>query len=43
MSVARKLLGGEYPFRKGIRLLGVSMSGFESKEPADEAQLDLFG
>jgi len=43
ISIARELLGGEYPFRKGIRLLGVSMSGFESKEPADEAQLDLFG
>ncbi len=43
MSAARKLLGGEYPFWKGIRLLGVSMSGFESKESADEAQLDLFG
>ncbi|KKN86213.1 hypothetical protein LCGC14_0270820 [marine sediment metagenome] len=42
MSVARELLGGEYPFRKGIRLLGVSVSGFEGKEPQHEAQLELF-
>ena len=43
MSAAGELLGGEYPFRKGVRLLGVSTSGFERKELQDEAQLDLFG
>jgi hypothetical protein len=42
MAVARELLGGEFPFRKGIRLLGVSMSGFEVRDPQDEAQLELF-
>ncbi|WPZ22280.1 DNA polymerase IV [Sulfitobacter faviae] len=42
MSVTRELLGEEHPFRKSIRLLGVSMSGFENKELTDEAQLDLF-
>jgi len=42
ITVARELLGGEYPFRKDIRLLGVSVSGFEGKEPQDEAQLELF-
>lgn len=42
MSVARELLSREYPFRKGIRLLGVSMSGFEVQGSHDEAQLELF-
>ena len=42
LYLARKLLAGESPFRKGIRLLGVSMSGFEVRDPQDEAQLELF-
>ncbi|MEP3529987.1 MAG: DNA polymerase IV [Sulfitobacter sp.] len=42
MAVARELLVGEFPFRKGIRLLGVSMSGFEVRDSQDEAQLELF-
>ncbi len=42
MEVTRELLAAEYPFRTGIRLLGVSMSGFTPKEPQDEAQFELF-
>jgi len=42
MALASDLLRAEHPFRKGVRLLGVSMSGFEDKEPMDDAQLKLF-
>jgi DNA polymerase-4 len=42
MEVARELLKSEYPFRTGIRLLGVSMSGFAENDPAHEAQMELF-
>jgi len=42
MALASELLRAEHPFRKGVRLLGVSMSGFETREPMDDAQLELF-
>ncbi|MFX4300252.1 DNA polymerase IV [Pseudosulfitobacter pseudonitzschiae] len=42
MKIARTLLEAEYPFRTGIRLLGVSMSGFEVSEPENQNQLELF-
>ncbi len=42
MRVAEALLRAEFPFRKGVRLLGVSMSGFASAQPPAAHQMTLF-
>lgn len=42
MSVSETLLRSVFPFRKGVRLLGVSMSGFEAEGSTDHQQMNLF-
>ncbi|MEP3667916.1 MAG: DNA polymerase IV [Roseibium sp.] len=41
-EVAGELLQGLVPLKKGVRLLGVSLSGFDAPEPESEDQPDLF-
>jgi len=42
LPIARKLLEDQYPFRRSIRLLGVSLSGLVSEDEAEPAQGSLF-
>ena len=42
MDVSEGLLRSEFPFQRGVRLLGVSMSGFDMEEPSEDRQMSLF-
>jgi DNA polymerase IV len=42
MAVSEAILRSEFPFRKGVRLLGVSMSGFEGESSSEDRQMTLF-
>lgn len=42
LSIAESLLETVYPFRKGVRLLGVTLSSLAEEKPQSPAQLPLF-
>ncbi len=42
LSIAESLLETVYPFRKGVRLLGVTLSSLSEEKAQSPAQLPLF-
>lgn len=42
MDISRSLLKAEFPFRTGVRLLGVSMSKFEARDIGEAEQMSFF-